>query len=61
MPDFLFDPEDGGNMFFQNIDLSLNYTVLNPEDCALHSWHHENLRPNIYDHTDYSPLQNPNH
>jgi hypothetical protein len=27
---YFFDPEDGGNMFLQNIMFSLNYTVLQP-------------------------------
>jgi hypothetical protein len=26
-----FDPEDGGNMFLQNIRLSLNYVALQPK------------------------------
>jgi hypothetical protein len=26
----LFDPEDGGDMFFRNVKLPLNYTTLQP-------------------------------
>jgi hypothetical protein len=28
MPELLFDPEDGSDTFFRNVELSPNYTVL---------------------------------
>jgi hypothetical protein len=33
----LFNPGDGGNMFLQNVALSLNYTMLQPLQCIVTS------------------------
>jgi hypothetical protein len=39
------DPEDGSNMFLQNICwLSVDYTALYPKDRTLHNHHWENLK-----------------